>query len=43
MNSRNQLDKWEKIARDVNLVNNAMLLAERDIRTANDVFRVHGN
>jgi len=38
MNSENQSDKWEKIPYDQNLVNNALQLAERDIKTANDVY-----
>jgi len=41
MNLGDQSDKWEKIAYDKNLVNNALELAERDIKTANDVFNNH--
>ena len=38
MNSEKQSDKWEKISYDENLVKNAMQLAERDIKTANDIY-----
>lgn len=38
MNSKNQSDKWEKIPKDENLVNNALQLAERDLKTADDVY-----
>ncbi len=38
MNSSNQSDKWEKISKDENLVKNALQLAQRDIKTANDVY-----
>jgi len=35
----NQSDKWEKIPKDDNLIKNALQLAERDIKTANDVYK----
>ena len=38
MNFGNQSDKWEKIAKDGDLVKNALQLAERDIKTATDVY-----
>jgi uncharacterized protein (UPF0332 family) len=38
MNSGKQSDKWEKIPYDESLVKNAMKLAERDVKTANDVY-----
>jgi uncharacterized protein (UPF0332 family) len=38
VNSSNQSDKWEKIRKDENLVMNALQLAGRDIKTANDVY-----
>src|SRR3989338_10022329 len=38
MNSEKQSDKWEKIPYDENLVKNAMQLAERDIKTANNIY-----
>ncbi len=38
VNSRNQSGKWERITKDDNLVDNALQLAERDIKTANDVY-----
>ncbi|MCK5283158.1 MAG: HEPN domain-containing protein [Nanoarchaeota archaeon] len=38
MNSRKQSDKWVKIEKDDNLVSNALKLAERDIKTATDVY-----
>lgn len=38
MNSSNQSDKWEKIPKDQDLVKNSLQLAERDIKTANDVY-----
>lgn len=38
MNSEKISDKWEKISRDKSLVKNAMGLADRDIRTAKDIF-----
>ena len=38
MSSGYQSDKWEKIPKDENLVKNAMQLAARDVKTANDVF-----
>lgn len=39
MNSNIRLDKWEKIPYDESLVKNALQLAERDLKTANVVFR----
>ena len=41
MSLKDQSDKWEKIPKDENLVKNAMQLAERDIKTANDVYNNH--
>ena len=38
MNSEKQSDKWEKIGIDQNLVKNALHLAERDLKTASNVF-----
>ena len=38
MNSRDQSDKWEKIPKDENLIKNALQLAERDVKTASDVY-----
>jgi uncharacterized protein (UPF0332 family) len=38
VHSGKQSDKWEKIPRDKSLVENALRLAGRDVRTANDVF-----
>ena len=39
MNSKNKSNKfWEKIELDENLVNNTIQLAERDLKTAENVF-----
>lgn len=38
MSSRNQSDRWEKIPKDENLIQNALQLAERDLKTAHDVY-----
>jgi len=39
MNSEKKSDRWEKIVYDENLVVNALKLAERDLKTANDIYR----
>lgn len=40
MNSSEKSDElWDKIETDENLVDNALRLAKRDIKTANDVFK----
>lgn len=39
MNSENLSDRWERIPKDRALSDNAMRLAERDLKTAGDVFK----
>ena len=38
LNSRGVSDRWEKIPYDQDLVNNALQLAHRDMKTAGDVY-----
>ncbi len=38
MSSKKESDKWEKIQINENLTNNAIQLAQRDIKTASDVY-----